>query len=75
MEENKPVEEQKPLVMTITLSPNNDFKIECPVMNNQLFCLGLLEQAKLCVIQYNAAKAMEKQRIVKPNRIFGAFGK
>lgn len=67
--EEKPIEskdqEIQPLRLNITLSPDGKFKVEGNAMNDQVVAFGLLEQAKLVVIQYQVAKVQSKVIIPK----------
>ena len=70
--EEKPVEnkeelkqEPQPLKLMITLFPDNNFKVEGNAMNDQVVAFGILEQAKLVIIQYNMIKA-QQNKIITP---------
>lgn len=53
---------KRPVTLSVTLTPDGDFKVESPHMNDQMLMLGLIETAKLAVIQYNAQRAMRKAK-------------
>jgi hypothetical protein len=65
MEEQK---EQKPpesIKLEIELHKDGKLSVQCPLMADTMFCLGLLEMAKAVVFQYKANQA----NIVKPHGI------
>ena len=70
--ENHPIN-KKPVEIKITITPDGDLKVESPIMKDQVGMLGIIETAKLAVIQYNLNRQVNK--IVKPKFNVGAFGK
>ena len=58
-------QEIKSIRLVVELSGDGNLKVECPMLQDQLFMLGLLEQIKLAVIQHNVA--IRQNKIVKPS--------
>ena len=52
----------KSLIFMIELHPDGQMSINCPMLGDTIFCLGLLEMAKAIVFQFKANQA----KIVKP---------
>jgi hypothetical protein len=53
LDESKP-QEAKPLELVITLSQEGSIKVQCPMLKDTILMFGLLESAKVAIIQHNA---------------------
>ena len=62
--------EDKRIWMRIELNPDKGtFSVDSNRMRDQILCMGLLEQAKITVIQYNVEQQIKESKIIKPHGI------
>lgn len=56
-------QEAKPIVLEISLHPDGQLSVKCPMLRDKMFMLGLLEIAKVTVLQYG----VQETPIIKPH--------
>ena len=71
MEDTKTEAKQEKPFINIKLDDDGGLQVQSNILNDQLFCLGILESAKLAVIQHNTTKVIKnsQSKIIKPGGI------
>jgi len=67
--------QKEPLQMIIKIQPDGSLSVTFPFLNDLVLALGILENAKIAIIQHSAIQKLKQDTIIKPKFTLGAFGK